>query len=140
MSSSKDELVPFLIAALHAQRVQCFIESYRSRNGKTPTKAKIDEFISMVIASGAVPKEAQEIADELYKKFIKSTKRKRVIFDFSIGSPIAAALIIFVYILFSQKIPEEILDNALTLAIPCIIVIFVVIFGMVLQYFHDSKN
>lgn len=140
MSSPKDELVAIIIAALHAKRLQDYVEDYRQRHGKNPGKSKIDDFIAMVIASGSVPEEANEIADEMYTKFIRSTKRKRVIFDFAIGIPIAAALLLLIGLLLSKKLPKEIADNSLAYAIPCIVILVLVITGMVAQFRDESKR
>ena len=65
------EIRPLIIKGIQDAKVREYEQIYKEKNGKLPSNDEINQFIAILIANGTVKRDANEILNELSKKYNK---------------------------------------------------------------------
>jgi hypothetical protein len=101
-----DELKPFIVSYLHADRIQKFREVFKQSRGREPTHDELNVCISFLIANGNINQEANEITQDLINKIINKSRPRNIFINSSFTMPLCIALLLFLWCLSQGKVPE----------------------------------
>jgi hypothetical protein len=140
--SLQDELKPYIVASLHASRLKEYETIYEERNGRKPNKTEINKFISVLVATGNINKESEDITKEFIKKASKSARKKNIFFNTTFTVSLSTILILFIIILLTGKIPDAFNTGSglyYTSLVAAVILLLVSIIFTVISFVIDKK-
>ena len=73
------EIRPLIIKGIQDAKVREYEQIYKEKNGKLPSNDEINQSLAILIANGTVKRDANEILNELNKKYNKKILISKII-------------------------------------------------------------
>jgi len=134
------EIRPLIIKGIQDAKVREYEQIYKEKNGKLPSNDEINQFIAILIANGTVKRDANEILNELSKKYNKKILISKVINTFVIFGSISL-FIIYILIYLKTKMGWEIVGDDYLISAPnFVLAIVLCITNIILFILTNIKN
>ncbi|MCK9565517.1 MAG: hypothetical protein M0Q43_05650 [Methanothrix sp.] len=111
------EIRPLIIKGIQDAKVREYEQIYKGKNGKIPSKDEINQFIAILIANGTVKRDANEILNELSKRYNKKLLINTIINTFVIFGSVSI-FIIYILIYLKTKMGWEIVGDDYLISAP----------------------
>lgn len=134
------EIRPLVIKGIQDAKVREYEQIYKEKNGKRPSNDEINQFIAILIANGTVKRDANEILNELSKKYNKKILISKIINTFVIfGS--TSLFIIYILIFLKKRMGWEIVGDDYLISAPnFVLAIVLCITNIILFILTNIKN
>lgn len=134
------EIRPLIIKGIQDAKVREYEQIYKEKNGKLPSNDEINQFIAILIANGTVKRDANEILNELSKKYNKKILISKIINTFVIFGSVSL-FVIYILIYLKTKMGWEIVGDDYLISAPnFILAIVLCITNIILFILKNIKN
>lgn len=134
------EIRPLIIKGIQDAKVREYEQIYKGKNGKIPSKDEINQFIAILIANGTVKRDANEILNELSKRYNKKMLINKIINTFAIFGSVSI-FIIYILIYLKNKMGWEIVGDDYLISAPNFVLAMILcITNIVLFILTNIKN
>ncbi len=134
------EIRPLIIKGIQDAKVREYEQIYKEKNGKLPSNDEINQFIAILIANGTVKRDANEILNELNKKYNKKILISKIINTFVIFGSVSL-FVIYILIYLKTKMGWEIVGDDYLISAPnFILAIVLCITNIILFILKNIKN
>jgi hypothetical protein len=134
------EIRPLIIKGVQDAKVREYEQIYKEKNGKLPSNDEINQFIAILIANGTVKRDANEILNELSKKYNKKILISKIINTFVIFGSVSL-FVIYILIYLKTKMGWEIVGDDYLISAPnFILAIVLCITNITLFILKNIKN
>jgi len=134
------EIRPLIIKGIQDAKVREYEQIYKEKNGKLPSNDEINQFIAILIANGTVKRDANEILNELSKKYNKKILISKIINTFVIFGSVSL-FVIYILIYLKTKMGWEIVGDDYLISAPnFILAIVLCITNIILFILTNIKN
>lgn len=134
------EIRPLIIKGIQDAKVREYEQIYKEKNGKLPSNDEINQFIAILIANGTVKRDANEILNELSKKYNKKILISKIINTFVIFGSVSL-FVIYILIYLKAKMGWEIVGDDYLISAPnFILAIVLCITNIILFILKNIKN
>jgi hypothetical protein len=134
------EIRPLIIKGIQDAKVREYEQIYKEKNGKLPSNDEINQFIAILIANGTVKRDANEILNELSKKYNRKILISKIINTFVIFGSVSL-FVIYILIYLKAKMGWEIVGDDYLISAPnFILAIVLCITNIILFILTNIKN
>jgi len=134
------EIRPLIIKGIQDAKVREYEQIYKEKNGKIPSKDEINQFIAILIANGTVKRDANEILNELSKRYNKKLLINKIINTFVIFGSVSI-FIIYILIYLKTNMRWEIVGDDYLISAPnFVLAIILCITNITLFIITNIKN
>ena len=118
-----DEIKPYFVAKLNDRYTQDYVSKIEQAHSRKPTEAEMSNFIAVLVATGNIDKEAEELSKDFINKIINQNRLKNIFINTSITLPVCSLLGLLISFLYKKEIPISFQSGAIyytTLVAACI--------------------
>jgi len=118
-----DEIKPYFVAKPNDRYTQQYVSEIEKAHSRKPTEKEMSSFIAVLVATGNIDKEAEDLSKDFIKKAIKQTVSKNVIINASYTLHVTSIIGLFIFFVYKKEIPTSFQSGTIyytTLVAACI--------------------